>query len=64
MNMVLVALVALAMLATVGVLFAGLLGMARSPGDGARSNRLMRYRIGFQFLALVLFGLLMLVTRA
>ena len=56
-------LVGLAMLATVGVLFAGLLGMARDPGNGARSNKLMRYRIGFQFLALVLFGLLMLMAR-
>lgn len=64
MKTVMIALVALSMLATVGVLFAGLLGMARSPGDGARSNKLMRYRIGFQFLALVLFGLLMLMTRA
>jgi len=64
MKTVVVVLVALSMLATVGVLFAGLLGMARSPEDGARSNKLMRYRIGFQFLALVLFGLLMLMTRA
>ena len=63
MKTALVVLVALAMLATIGVLFAGLLGMARNTG-GAAANRLMRYRIGFQFLALVLFGLLMLLTRA
>ena len=63
MKTVLVALVALAMLATVGVLFAGLLGMVRNPGDGARSNRLMRWRIGLQLLAVALFGLLLLLTR-
>ena len=62
MKSVLVALVALAMLATLGVLFAGLLGMARNTG-GAKANRFMRYRIGFQFLALALFGLLMMLTR-
>ena len=38
-------------------------GMARNTG-GAKANRFMRYRIGLQFLALVLFGLLMLLTRA
>ena len=54
--------VALSMLATVGVLFAGLLGMARNTG-GNKANRFMRYRIGFQFLALALFGLLMMLTR-
>lgn len=63
MNTFLVILVALAMLATLGVLFAGLLGLARNPGDGARSNRLMRYRIALQAAALVLFGLLLLLTR-
>ena len=63
METFLVILVALAMLATVGVLFAGLLGLARNPGDGARSNRLMRYRIVMQAAALVLFGLLLLLTR-
>ena len=64
MKTVLVALVALAMLATLGVLFAGLLGMVRNPGDGARANRLMRWRIGLQFLAIALFGLLLLVARS
>jgi len=63
MKTFLVVLVALAMLATLGVLFAGLLGLARNPGDGARSNRLMRYRIAMQAAALVLFGLLLLLTR-
>ncbi len=63
MKTALVILVALAMLATLGVLFGGLLGMARNTG-GAAANRLMRYRIGLQLLALVLFGALMLLTRA
>ena len=63
MKTVLIVLVALAMLATVGVLFAGLVGMARNTG-GTKANRFMRYRIGFQFLALALFWLLMMLTRA
>lgn len=52
----------LAMLATLGVMFAGLLGMARSPQGtgGARSNRLMRWRVGLQLLAVSLFLLLLL----
>jgi uncharacterized membrane protein (DUF373 family) len=55
-------LVAAAMLATLGVLGAGLIGMARGQG-GPASNRLMRYRILFQFVALGLFALLMLLLR-
>jgi hypothetical protein len=63
MKTMLMFLVAAAMLATLGVLFAGLLGMARN-SSGASQNRLMRYRIGLQMLALVLFGLLLAVSRA
>ncbi len=55
-------LTAIAMLATLGVLFAGLLGLARGV-PGATSNKLMRYRIGLQAAALVLFGLLLAVSR-
>ncbi len=55
-------LVVAAMLATIGVLGAGLIGMARGQ-DGAGSNRLMRYRILFQFVALGLFGILMLLLK-
>ena len=62
MKTTLMVLVGLAMLATLGVLFAGLLGMARNM-PGGRQNVLMRYRIGLQLLALVLFGLLLLVSR-
>jgi hypothetical protein len=62
MKTTLMFLVGAAMLATLGVLFAGLLGLARG-ADGAKQNRLMRYRVALQFGALVLFGLLLLVSR-
>ena len=55
-------LVGLAMLGTVGVLLAGLLGMAR--GDPARSNRLMRWRVILQGVALLLFALLLSLLRS
>ena len=63
MKTALMILVVLAMLATLGVLFAGLVGLARN-ADGARQNRLMQARIGLQFVALALFGLLLLISRA
>lgn len=55
-------LVGLAMLATLGVLFAGLLGMARG-GSAQTSQKLMRYRVLLQGLALALFGVLMLLLK-
>ena len=63
MKTALMVLVVLAMLATLGVLFAGLLGLARN-SDGARQNRLMQARIGLQFVALLLFGLLLLISKS
>ncbi|HSU04244.1 MAG TPA: twin transmembrane helix small protein [Acetobacteraceae bacterium] len=51
--------VALLMLATVGVLFAGLIGVVRGGGDPARSNQLMRWRVILQGAALLLFILMM-----
>jgi hypothetical protein len=63
MKTALMILVVLAMLATLGVLFAGLVGLARNT-DGTRQNRLMQARIGLQFVALALFGLLLLISRA
>ena len=48
-------LVALSMLATLGVLLSGVLGMSGSKAGGERSNKLMRWRIGLQALTLVLF---------
>ena len=62
MKMFLTILVALSMLATLGTMFAGVLGVGKE-GGGGRSNRLMRYRVLMQGVTLVLFVLLMLVTR-
>lgn len=60
-------LVALAMLGTLGVLFAGMLGLARGGGDEAasrRSNVLMRWRIILQAVALLLFVLLLSLLKS
>ncbi len=56
-------LVGLLMFATVGVLFAGLVGVARGGGDPARSNQLMRWRVILQAAALLLFVLMMSLLR-
>jgi len=56
-------LVGLLMFATVGVLFAGLIGLARSTTDPRRSNRLMRWRIILQAGALLLFVLMLALVR-
>jgi hypothetical protein len=56
--------VALLMLATLGVLFAGLVGLAKGSGDAARSNQLMRWRVILQGAALLLFLLLMTLLRS
>ncbi len=58
----LLVLVALAMLGTLGVLLAGVVGMARG-NDPARSNALMRWRVVLQGVALVLFLLLIWLSR-
>ncbi len=63
MKTVLTVLVALLMLGTLGVLFAGLLGMVRG-GDSARSNALMRWRVLLQAAALLMFALLMSLLRS
>jgi hypothetical protein len=62
MTTILIGLVGLALLATLGVLVAGLLGFARG-GSPERSNMLMRYRIVAQAVALVLFLLLLTLLR-
>jgi hypothetical protein len=46
-------LVALAMLGTLGVLFAGMLGVVRGNPDPHRSNRLMRWRVMLLFILLL-----------
>jgi hypothetical protein len=61
MQTVLMILTGASMLATLGVMFAGMIGLVRSEdGGGARSNRLMRWRVGLQFLTIALFVLLLL----
>ena len=62
MKTLLMILIALAMLATIGVLFAGLFGMARG-GDPQRSNMFMRWRVLLQGAALALVALLMLLSQ-
>jgi hypothetical protein len=57
-------LVGLLMLATLGVLIAGMVGLVRGGGDPYRSNRLMRWRIILQGAALLLFALLMSLLRS
>ena len=60
-------LVVISMAATLGVMFAGMIGLVRtdqSAAGGARSNRLMRWRVILQFVTLVLFALLLLFMRA
>ena len=57
-------LVVLAMLGTLGVLVAGVISMARGGEYNRRnSNKLMRWRIVMQFIALVLFAILMVAGR-
>ncbi len=58
-------LVGLSMLGTLGVMFAGMLGLVRSEnGGGGRSNTLMRWRVIMQGVTLVLFLLLVLLSKA
>ncbi len=52
-------LVALSMLATLGTLFAGMLGMARGSASPQRSNKLMQWRVILQGVTLALFALLL-----
>ncbi len=64
MKTFLVVLVGLAMLGTLGVLFAGLVGLVRGGTDPARSNALMRWRVVLQGAALLLFMLLLTLLRS
>ena len=57
-------LIVLLMFATLGVLFAGLIGLARGSPDPRRSNRLMRWRVILQASALLLLMLLMSMLRS
>ena len=51
------------MLATLGVLFAGMFGMVRG-NSGEASNKLMRYRVLLQGAALLLLVLFMSILRS
>ena len=57
-------LVVIAMLATLGVLIAGMVGLVRGTNDPRKSNRLMRYRVMLQAAALALFALLMSLLKS
>ncbi len=63
MTTFLTVLVGLAMLGTVGVLAAGLIGLARGGENAERSNVLMRWRVVLQGVALVLFVTLLSLLR-
>ena len=63
MKTLLVILVGVMMLATLGVLIAGLVGVARGGGDPRRSNALMRWRVLLQAGTLILFVLLLTLLR-
>jgi hypothetical protein len=63
MKTVLTVMVVVMMLATLGVLIAGLIGVARGGGDPRRSNRLMRWRVLLQAGTLVLFIILLSLLK-
>ena len=59
MVILLTILVVAGMLATLGVMLAGMIGLSAARADPMRSNRLMRYRVILQGVTLLLFVLLM-----
>ena len=59
---ILTVMVVISMMATLGVLFAGMLGLVRS-ADGARSNAMMRWRVILQGVTLALFAALLFASR-
>ncbi len=63
MHVFLTVLIGILMLATLGVLFAGMVGMVRE-GDPRRSNRLMQWRVILQGAAILLFAILMNLLRS
>jgi len=56
-------LLVLALVAVAGVLLMGVVGMLRG-GDPQRSNKLMRWRVGLQAIALAIVALLMLMLKS
>ena len=64
MNTIFTVFLILAMAATVGAMVWGLIGMARGGEFNARwSNKMMRYRVLFQAIALAIFGILVLLSK-
>jgi hypothetical protein len=64
MKTFLTVMIVLLMLATLGVLIAGMVGLVKGGGDPRRSNQLMRWRVILQGAALLLFALLMSLLRS
>lgn len=63
MRVLLTFMMVFAMIGTVGVLAAGVVGFVRGGGDPQRSNRLMRWRVILQATAILLFVLLLTIFR-
>ena len=57
-------LVGLLLLATLGVLIAGMVGMVRGGQDPRRSNKLMQWRVILQGAALLLMAIMMSLLRS
>ena len=64
MTTILIILTGMAMLATLGTLFAGMLGIVRGSNNPGRSNALMRWRVMLQGVSLALFVLLLLLLKS
>jgi len=63
MTLFLTILLVVLLIGVLGVLGAGVLGVVQGGGDPMRSNRLMRWRVILQGLALLVFALLMLSRK-
>jgi ABC-type dipeptide/oligopeptide/nickel transport system permease subunit len=64
MNTIFTVFLFLAMAATVGALVWGIVAMARGGDFNAKwSNKMMRYRVIFQAIALLVFALLLSLTK-
>ncbi len=63
MHVFLTVLIGILMLATLGVLIAGMVGLVRE-GDPRRSNRLMQWRVLLQGAVILLFVILMSLLRS
>lgn len=64
MKTVVTVLIGILMLATLGVLIAGMVGLVRGGGDPRRSNKLMQWRVILQGAAILLFAILMTLLRS